>query len=69
MGDAPLAFVETAGGVRVSEDDVVAVGKNDVSWLPLGITSRFSTDSDANRFCRSRSVGHDRTRNGIQSHA
>lgn len=31
MGDAPLAFVETVGGVRVSEDDVVAVGKNDVS--------------------------------------
>ena len=31
MGDAPLAYVETAGGVRVAEGDVVAVGKNDVS--------------------------------------
>jgi len=31
MGDVPLAFVETVGGVRVSEDDPVAVGKNDVS--------------------------------------
>lgn len=31
MGDAPLAYVEGAGGVRVSEDDIVAVGKNDVS--------------------------------------
>ena len=31
MGDVPLAFVETAGGIRVSEDDLVAVGKNDVS--------------------------------------
>lgn len=31
MGDAPLAFVETVGGVRVGEDDLVAVGKNDVS--------------------------------------
>ena len=31
MGDVPLAFVETAGGIRVSEDDIVAVGKNDVS--------------------------------------
>lgn len=31
MGDAPLAFTETAGGQRVSEDDVVEVGKNDVS--------------------------------------
>ncbi|KAL8823483.1 MAG: hypothetical protein Q9191_005816, partial [Dirinaria sp. TL-2023a] len=29
MGDAPLAYVEGAGGVRVSEDEVVAVGKND----------------------------------------
>lgn len=31
MGDAPLAYVEGAGGVRVGEDDIVAVGKNDVS--------------------------------------
>lgn len=31
MGDAPLAYVEGAGGVRVSEDEVVAVNKNDVS--------------------------------------
>jgi len=30
MGDVPLAFVETVGGVRVSEDDGVATGKNDV---------------------------------------
>ena len=32
MGDAPLAYVEGAGGVRVSEDEIVEVGKNDVSW-------------------------------------
>jgi ribosome-binding ATPase YchF (GTP1/OBG family) len=31
MGDAPMAYVETEGGRRVAEDDVVAVGKNDVS--------------------------------------
>lgn len=31
MGDAPLAYVEGAGGVRISEDEVVSVGKNDVS--------------------------------------
>ena len=31
MGDAPMAYVETVGGVRVSEDDEVGVGKNDVS--------------------------------------
>lgn len=30
MGDAPVAFVEGVGGLRVAEDDVVAVGKNDV---------------------------------------
>lgn len=31
MGDAPIAYVEGVGGVRVSEDAVVSVGKNDVS--------------------------------------
>ncbi|KAK0283326.1 hypothetical protein LTR35_006400 [Friedmanniomyces endolithicus] len=31
MGDAPMAYVETVGGVRVGEDDEVGVGKNDIS--------------------------------------
>ncbi len=31
MGDAPVAYVEGAGGTRVAEDQIVAVGKNDVS--------------------------------------
>ena len=31
MGDAPLAYVEGAGGIRVSEEEVVEVEKNDVS--------------------------------------
>lgn len=35
MGDAPIAYIEGVGGMRVSEDDPVAVGKNDVS-LPHG---------------------------------
>jgi hypothetical protein len=39
MGDAPLAYVETIGGVRVSEDDEVKVGKNDVSVLWKHLTS------------------------------
>ena len=30
MGDAPLAYVETTGGMRVSEEDVVVSEKNDV---------------------------------------
>jgi ribosome-binding ATPase YchF (GTP1/OBG family) len=33
MGDAPLAYVEAVGGLRVSEDDEVKVGKNDVSLM------------------------------------
>ncbi|KAF2087329.1 P-loop containing nucleoside triphosphate hydrolase protein [Saccharata proteae CBS 121410] len=36
MGDVPLAYVETVGGVRVSEDDLVAVGKNDVLSFKVG---------------------------------
>jgi hypothetical protein len=31
MGDAPVAYVEGAGGTRVAEDQIVAVGKNDVT--------------------------------------
>ena len=31
MGDAPVAYIEGVGGIRVSEDDVVEAGKNDVS--------------------------------------
>ena len=37
MGDAPLAYVEGAGGVRVSEDEVVEVGKHDVSGFCLWV--------------------------------
>lgn len=49
MGDAPLAYVDTVGGVRVSEDDEVRVGKNDVGALLLllpvivGVLSRLLT--------------------------
>lgn len=43
MGDAPVAYVEGAGGTRVAEDEVVAVGKNDVclpstSWYDYKLT-------------------------------
>lgn len=30
MGDAPLAYIDGAGGIRVAEDQIVSVGKNDV---------------------------------------
>jgi len=58
MGDVPLAFVETVGGVRVSEDDPVAVGKNDVSvdWSVYEALLMCIT-----RFCLSRSGEHDLT--------
>ena len=36
MGDAPLAYVESVGGVRVSENDLVAVGKNDILSFKVG---------------------------------
>lgn len=39
MGDAPLAYVEGAGGVRVSEDEVITVGKNDVSILYIQMSN------------------------------
>lgn len=46
MGDVPLAYVETTGGVRVAEDDVVVSGKNDVcfsvSSLPPTDVFRYS---------------------------
>lgn len=32
MGDAPIAYIEGAGGIRVAEDQIVGVGKNDVSF-------------------------------------
>lgn len=42
VGDAPLAYVEGVGGIRVSEDDIVEVGKHDVSWMDIICTN---TDS------------------------
>ena len=36
MGDAPLAYVEGAGGIRVAEDEIVEVGKNDVLSFKVG---------------------------------
>lgn len=32
MGDAPIAYIEGVGGTRVADDQIVAVGKNDVSF-------------------------------------
>lgn len=35
MGDVPISYVEGVGGTRVSEDEIVAVGKHDVRSLPF----------------------------------
>jgi hypothetical protein len=40
-----LAYVETDGGVRVSENDLVVVGKNDVS-IVLHISGRWANFAD-----------------------
>jgi ribosome-binding ATPase YchF (GTP1/OBG family) len=58
VGDAPLAYVEGVGGVRVSEDDLVAVGKNDVRYL--NVTQLEAFTNAFCRFSRSKSVVHDR---------
>lgn len=56
MGDAPLAYVEGAGGTRVSEDDIVAMGKNDVG---VAETEYFVLEylTNSSRFCHSKLVG------------
>lgn len=36
MGDAPLAFAETIGGVRVGEADLVEPGRNDILSFKVG---------------------------------
>ena len=56
MGDAPMAFVETVGALRVGEDDEVKVGKNDVSCRGNKVTSTSLTTC---RYSRSKLAGHD----------
>ncbi|EOO02894.1 putative gtp-binding protein [Phaeoacremonium minimum UCRPA7] len=36
MGDAPIAYIEGVGGMRVAEDDPVGVGKNDILSFKVG---------------------------------
>ncbi|KAK6541905.1 hypothetical protein TWF694_007682 [Orbilia ellipsospora] len=36
MGDAPIAYAETAGGIKVSEDDLIEPGKNDILSFKVG---------------------------------
>ncbi|KAH6649936.1 P-loop containing nucleoside triphosphate hydrolase protein [Chaetomium tenue] len=36
MGDAPIAYIEGVGGTRVADDQIVAVGKNDILSFKIG---------------------------------
>ena len=54
IGDAPLAYVEGAGGTRVSETEVVDVGKNDVCLTADRGLGLFADTFF--RYCLSRSV-------------
>ncbi|CEJ81891.1 Putative GTP-binding protein [[Torrubiella] hemipterigena] len=36
MGDAPIAYIEGVGNMRVAEDDTVGVGKNDILSFKVG---------------------------------
>jgi ribosome-binding ATPase YchF (GTP1/OBG family) len=63
MGDAPIAYIEGAGGIRVAEDQIVSVGKNDVSsescvcvWL--------EADSSEDIVFQSREIEGSRQRHG-----
>lgn len=35
MGDVPISYIEGVNGTRVSEDEIVAVGKHDVRLEPF----------------------------------
>lgn len=57
MGDVPIAYVEGAGGIRVSEDEIVEVGKHDVSSSMLCYCSLYVTNVlNHHRYCLSRSA-------------
>ncbi|KAM7187568.1 P-loop containing nucleoside triphosphate hydrolase protein [Naviculisporaceae sp. PSN 640] len=36
MGDAPIAYIEGVGNIRVAEDQIVSVGKNDILSFKVG---------------------------------
>ena len=56
MGDVPISYIEGVGGTRVSEEDVVAVGKHDVRSLKTPISHTYANSFNS-RSCHSRWVG------------
>jgi ribosome-binding ATPase YchF (GTP1/OBG family) len=60
MGDAPIAYIEGPGGIRVAEDQIVSPGKNDVCIALSGFdyvniadisTRSYPSRSDALEIC------------------
>jgi hypothetical protein len=59
MGDAPIAYIEGAGGVRIAEDEIVTTGKNDVSnYFCLKSICPLPFNNEAHRFYPSRWDGN-----------
>lgn len=61
MGDVPISYIEGVGGTRVSEEDIVAVGKHDVSLLySLGYEPSFDLrlTSPSDPIIQGRSIIH-----------
>ena len=65
MGDAPLAFTETVGGVRVSEEDEIVSGKNDVSGR-CNYRKLFQADWDTGAMFQGRSSLRDADMNAMK---
>src|SRR5699024_2268219 len=42
MGDVPISYIEGVNGTRVSEDEIVAVGKHDVRLEPFSFVVLYS---------------------------
>ena len=53
MGDAPIAYIEGVGSIRVAEDHIVSVGKDDVS-ISIHVIGVFFTNFQS-RYYLSRS--------------
>lgn len=52
MGDVPISYIEGVNGTRVSEDEIVAVGKHDVCLEPFSF-KRFISIANVYLYLRS----------------
>ena len=66
MGDVTIAYVEGVGGTRVAEDDIIAVGKHDVSLRRHHEDAAVFADP-ALRYCPSKSAAHRKHALGYQT--